>query len=263
MEESIRNNLIVWIRANRFSSTHQKPLVRIEMLHSAAKGPEALDEFEVTREVPDIDLVDSIEAVSGRDSESLGGRQTYILRPYYDGVRKAGSPFRFRVQSSDPSMGEDAIDSEPATEKGLLRQSMRHTEVALSFNFKTQAMNMDMLYKQISRLTKRNEELEARLDNQGKMYEELRSLEHERELTTLRFEANEKRKDDAIAALRPLLPAVIQKVTGVEIDKDSHPMLVQFQQFAKTLKPEQLPKLMAALDPEQAAQVMTLLDVAL
>lgn len=263
MDDVLERNLFQWLRGQRIKKDGTERLVRVELLHSAAKGPESLEVFDIDKETPEGDIVDMIRAAAERDCESLGGKQTYVVRPYHEGSRKAGSPYRFRLNAPNADDAEDSLDSEPPTEKGLVRQAMRHTEVALQFNFKSQTLVTDALHKQIARLTKRNEELEERLDKVGKMYEELTTMRHERELMTIQAEAKERRIDNIVDSVRPLLPAMTQKLLGTEISKDSHPALIQLQAFAKSLTPEQLAQLTQVLKPEQALQVMTLMDAAL
>src|SRR5215831_12274582 len=78
-------------------------------------------------EVADRVILDVAESAQ-RDANDLGGLQTYAVYAYYSNDKTYVPRKIFRVSAEDEIEREREGTTEPATEKGLLSQLMRHNE---------------------------------------------------------------------------------------------------------------------------------------
>lgn len=262
---TLEEKIVTWIRSAKHDTgaSAGKLLERMELVHYGASKESTLWAREgLTRESDERELAIAIEDTAQRDANSLGGYQSYGLRGFYEGQKKkAGFPFRFRVQAETSEMEGRDLDSEPATEKGVAKMMMRHTEAAVKMSLGASSSMFGFLERQNERLQQRIEELEKKNSEVLNMYERLMSLQHEREMASIKFTKDEDRKDDLISTLKTIGPGVVNRISGSEIFPGAKdPAIIEIQAFMSTLTPDQLPKLASVLKPEQSAALMSLIN---
>jgi hypothetical protein len=159
---------------------------------------------------------------------------------------------------SDALIGE----TESADARGLVSQMMRHTEASARIAL-GQTLEIVEHYKSISK--ERGERvisLEEKQMQVIELFERLISLQHERDLATIRERRADKKHDFVREKLDMLTPVLMSKVLGAGDPKGSGSLMGEelLRQFLKSLKSEQMRAIWSALSPEQAATMFELYD---
>ncbi len=259
------SRIVDWIRTAKHdqASSGGKELERLELVHYGASKEQTLWARDgLTRESDERELAIMICDAAQRDTDSLGGMQSYGLRAYYDGTKKKGFPFRFRLNAEANEMVEGRdLDSEPPTEKGITKQLMRHTEGAIKLAVGVSTNMLASSERENERLRTRIETLETRNMEVLSMYEKLLSLQHEREMDAVKFANREKRLDEAVDLVKQIGPGIVNRVTGKEIFAGAtDPAIIELRTFIGTVKQEQLMKIMEHLDGTQKLALMQMMN---
>lgn len=144
-------------------------------------------------------------------------------------------------------------DDERAQRAGIVGLLMKHTHASVQLGLGQTIDIVQHLKDEGARKDARILELEDRQIAVLKMYEELLSAKHERELAMLRAQNSEKRKDHLLDKLDMLVPIAMSKV----MPASKTPALGEelMRQLLKSLTREQLSSLVSHLSPEQAALI--------
>jgi len=261
---SIEKGLVAWIRSAKYDTNVSKgiPLKRLELVHYGGRKEDTLYSLDdITTETDENEAANTLLHHAERDAEGLGGTQSYGIYAYYGDGKRPAYKHRFRLSCVDPFGDAADIGSEPPTEKGITKQLMRHVEGMARINASSMGGIIAHYEKTIERLQKRVETLESRELESKEAYEELLSLKQTRDIEKLQAESKEKRIDDIVGTVKMLLPSVVNKLAGKEVVPGAtDPVRIQVEAVVKTLKPEQLSKMMNVLEPQQAAALMTLIS---
>ena len=194
-------------------------------------------------------ISDEIMASAHSHAEESTRLQRYSVVAYAaDETVLAMCPFRMRP-TTESSAGTD-FDSEPATPNGLISQMMRHNEALTRMHLANYKDMMGLLAEEVGRVRRRNDELEDKNISMVRMYEELMSEKHQRDMETLKEAHSEDRKERLLTQGEKLLPFIAAKVTGQTAVK----------KFMQTLAPDDMAKLMTILRPEQIEALEGILD---
>lgn len=251
-----------WIRQQMNLNRKDGPLVRLDLVHMGASKQPILFSEEIGSGADSQDLASRIMQEAENDAEGLGGVQRYDVQGFFEKAKTAKAHHRFRLHVADEYQSDsDGYGSEPANAKGHLSQLMRHNEAMFR---QTTAYSFDMmrtLAKENEHLRKRCETLEGKFHEQAEAYEELISLQHERELETYKAQRKEERMDEALSTLKMIGPTLVNRLTGKKIlPENASPEAAAIDEFMETLDQEQIQKLTTVLKPQQMAVVFGLLE---
>ena len=174
------------------------------------------------------------------------GQKSYVDRTFLnvDGGSKSTA-----IATLDATLEDD----ERAQRAGVVGLLMKHTHASAQLAL-GHTVDIVRHYKEESdRKDARIRELEERQTAVLKMYEELLSAKHERELEMLKAQNAEKRKDHMLEKLDMVIPIAMAKV----MPASKTPALGEelMRQLLKSLSREQMGALTQHLSPEQAALI--------
>ena len=141
-----------------------------------------------------------------------------------------------------------------ASLSGVTQQLMRHNEANARLAI-GQTLDVISHYRNLlAAREKRIEELEAKYWKVADLYEQLTSMQHQRELEVMRMQQADKRQEFLKDKLDMLAPVLMSKVMpGASRSGALGEELVR--QFLKSLSPKQMEAIVGALSPEQAAVI--------
>jgi hypothetical protein len=207
-------------------------------------------------ESSDLHLDELAASVSERvleDAIGLGGVQRYIVIAY--GLDRVIARLTLRENADASGAGRlpgDPIDSEPATERGLLTQTMRHLEISE----RTHATVVANIFAMQSRMLREKDErishLEERHWETVIAAEQLVSDHHRRQLENRAAEQKAEAMRDVLGTFLQLAPTAVNKLAGKSIlPEKTSPALVGLRALVGALKPEQLEAMKFVLTPAQ------------
>jgi hypothetical protein len=193
------------------------------------------------------------------DADGMGGVQRYVLHAYLKGEPRSVGRFSFRVRGGDEEYDESGGE-EPATQKGLLTQLMRHNEQ----NNKNLTASIGAMVGSVTRRLEAQDALIEKLIRQRMEYielvEEMKSKQHDRDMALLQLESSEKRKDAIFEKVQVLVPVLLNKLIGKNIVPSDDPLVLQFKELISTLDKGQFERILQSLNSPQQISLITLLQ---
>ena len=206
------------------------------------------------------DLATAVYERAIEDATQQRGAVQYGLFSYAEGQKNYVDRTFLNVESGPKDKPSTAIatldtleDDERAQRAGVVGLLMKHTHASAQLALGS-TVDIVRHYKEESeRKDARIRELEERQTAVLRMYEELLSAKHERELEMLKAQNSEKRKDHMLEKLDMVIPIAMAKV----MPASKTPALGEelMRQLLKSLSREQLGALTSHLRPEQAALI--------
>jgi hypothetical protein len=207
------------------------------------------------------DLATAVYERAIEDATQQRGAVQYGLFSYAEGQKNYVDRTFLNVESGPtkekPSTAITTLDTleddERAQRVGVVGLLMKHTHASAQLALGS-TVDIVRHYKEESdRKDARIRELEERQTAVLRMYEELLSAKHERELEMLKAQNSEKRKDHMLEKLDMVIPIAMAKV----MPASKTPALGEelMRQLLKSLSREQLGALTSHLRPEQAALI--------
>lgn len=193
------------------------------------------------------------DAAQGDADDLKSGVQLYALYTYYENDRTYAPRKVFRVTHSDVEIERDVKPSEPATETGLVSQTMRHLEVVLRNQTIAAGQQIASQQAALDRATTMNEKL---MENQLSIMvlaQDMLDNTHGRRLREKESEANLAMKESAMASLAPLLPVIVNRLAGSQILPEENKSLMLMAGLLENMKPEQQAAILSALSDSQRA----------
>ncbi len=281
---STREDLADWIDEQLRAETD--PATRLAIARLSATGAETHPMLQVP-----CSAADSAEVIAGRffDKATLSARGLrtelgFVVQSW----NAAGQPresFTFRVTADGsseelvPSASAELVASplgastNPAAALGATithvhGQVLRHQEVMFRMTMTGMGQTQKALVEQNRQLQEQNQTLLRKHQQLLILVEKLHDRSGERELAIRSQELGERRKDELLHMLTPVIPILTSRIMaamgldagGEQGGGGADPMLAQMLQglFA-TLDKSQLAQMLAPLKPEQAAVVFEIL----
>jgi len=183
----------------------EKSLVRVWEAH----------EFEDRSDVGIDLLCSAIMQHAEQDAHGLGGTQRYQLQYYVGSNQTHQERISFHVHGPSLEESEEGGGmSEGPTKQGQISQQMRHNEGIMKISIGATTSMLQMMQRENQELRSYVRQLEEQRLKNAEVYEELLSKKHERDLETRKQEASERRKEAILARVIPVIPLLINKVTG-------------------------------------------------
>lgn len=252
-----------WLHPLMFAPGPEGRPARLELRHLGASDRATVVRAWTVRDA-DEDLVkmvcDQLDQAAADDADGVGGVQKYAAL----GLDAEAKPLsrlvlRYRAEALAEAGDGDSYDSEPANAKGLTSAAMRHAEVFAKAMSMSMAGTIEQLARQNMKLGDQNAKLMEQHAEFLAAMEELQSRKHERDLELTREAASAKQKEIVAEEVASLIPAVVQKFTGVTPARYLPPEVSSLRKLAGGLTDEQIAGIMAQLSPAQQASLATVL----
>jgi hypothetical protein len=201
-------------------------------------------------------LILRLEMAMLDDAEGFGGVQRYLVRAYAKKQSIGRLALRYKASLDE----EDISSSEPATEKGVTAMLMRHLEAKERIYASGFAQLIDQQSRQLADRERLIEMYSGRFIETQEAFEELMSLKHERDLQTSELESKTKMKQMLVDKAALILPAIASRLGLPVVGAKEDAKVQTLKGVLRTLKPEQLEQISAALTPEQGFALMTLME---
>ncbi len=265
MESTVRNKLERWMRHQILVADDEKGRCKKLIVRhvSGGKASSELGSIPVPKKMEDEqwfnEACSAIENMVYDDAEGLGGVQTYVVFAYFE-LRsdKPGGRFTIRETSSGDVDPED-IESEPPTKTGVLTQMMRHTEAATRMSLMSASQVMNTMRSTIARQADQIEKLIVERHAGFEIMERLKSQDLERRMLVEHEEKDTKFKQDVLDKITPLVPVLINRLTGRKMLPEKKTAIEGMAQgLIESMTPEQMDKLQSVFTP---AQMVSLLEI--
>jgi hypothetical protein len=178
--------------------------------------------------------------------------------------RKAKVIFALRVNSDiDDSSSFEEFDEELPNARGIVGQTMRHSEVFAKEMVKAATGDRNMTQEMIRELRDENIQLKRQWFEGQKLIEELRSLQFQRDMEIEKFRRTEHMKEEGLKLLKLLGPNLVNKFLGggaaaaAEMGGRS-PAELMVQGLLESLDDDQKKKMLEILNPLQVSTLMEL-----
>lgn len=257
-----------WLHAQLFSEHREGSVVRFSLRHLSAMKQglgdvDAVDVPEDRETLPSFvdDCAAQLETSATQDAEGLaGGVQSYAVVAHYSEAPDApGRRFTMRVASSpDADDGsEDPSRTETPDKSGIVAQSMRHSEALMKMATAGAQQTIQALTRQLAIKDETIAKLSEKHLESIELIEDLSSSKHERDLRLLRETNTQKRQDDLVNMVTPLVPVMLAKLTGQKVLPGGAGDGVRA--LLTSITEDQFGSLMQVLRPEQQALVANMM----
>jgi hypothetical protein len=261
-----------WLEKHLWDTRDEGPVVKLVVKHLDANGRAGKEEIwscnmphegdSVTlseEEVPD--LINDMDMSCYDDAEGMAaGLQRYKILCYVKHKTNPHSRFTFALAGESSDIDDTGV-SEPATQKGLLGQMMRHNEAIMRTSVMSTNANMSMMQRTIGR---QNEHIEKLLEDRRETFEiteDLKSQHHDRQLASMQAESQDKRYSEMFEKASLLLPAVVNRISGKKLlPENVSPMQDMLKGLAESLSEDQIAKILPTLKPEQAIALLEFIE---
>ncbi|HRI69250.1 MAG TPA: hypothetical protein PK156_33700 [Polyangium sp.] len=238
-------------------SKHVGKQIVLKLRHVRADGTtQPVDDFDMGADPQQ--QAQQIEERAQGEADVLGGTQTYAIVATIG--TDAVSRHLFRV---DGSSGNTEVGlSEPASQMGLLGQTMRHNEVITRMLVTSIATTTAAKDKELQRLTARCQMLELRDDERSLNAEKMRSKQHKREIETKESMHRMEMIQEVVHAGRIVVPWIANELVANKNGQKLlpgggiSPMEESFKALFESIRPEQFEQLSNILNPMQYMSVL-------
>lgn len=262
VDSSQEKRVLAWLRRELFGK--EDKCARIVIRHYSANGKMGM-EVSTIRIDEDFDveglpgLAEEIQNRCISDAECLGEFQKYVVLPYRIEEDEPHSRLILKFNLSDEF--DDAFDSEPKNQTGILAQAMRHTEASMKLAVGSSGNVMAMQNRIITRQAEQIETLTEKHIELMTLIEELQSHRHERDLEIRSAETKQNVMEEGARKVMALLPVAVNKLIGAKtMEENSSLGEIMMSGFVETLRPEQLNNIMNTLDPQQKIMMISFLE---
>lgn len=164
-------------------------------------------------------ILHQIADAAQRDADDINqGVQTYAIYAYYTADKNYAVRKMFRVASSaEAEMDRNLNPSEPANDRGLVAQSMRHVEALMRHMTVVTSMQFQSLTRENTRLSEMNERFAGQQIDLMTLYQDMMNQATTRRLQEKKEEATLAMKEEALAKLSALVPVVINRIAGQKV----------------------------------------------
>lgn len=197
-------------------------------------------------------LIDSIAEAAQKDADDLAqGIQKYALYAFFPDDINYFPRKAFRVAASNDDFERDLSPSEPANEKGLVSQLMRHTETLMKTMTVSQSYIHGTLQRENQRLAEMNEKYAQQQVDFMVLLQDTMDQSHRRRLDEKKEEAALAMKETVISKLESLVPVMINRIAGQTVIPVEDPSFILMGTLLESLTEEQQLTLLNSLDSNQ------------
>jgi hypothetical protein len=205
-------------------------------------------------------LLHTVATAAQRDADDLNaGVQLYALYAYYEKDRNFAVRKMFRVApSTEAEFDRQLSPSEPASEKGLAAQAMRHMEVMMRQMSVVSGMTMETQRRELARLSEMNERYSQQQIDFMILFQDTMNMATDRRLKERREEANLALKEEGLAKIAALAPVIINRIAGKAILPEDDQSLMLMSSLLENMTDEQQQQFLSMLNDTQK---MTLAEI--
>lgn len=234
--------------------------VRLEQLDDDRNTAQPVNEWAL-KEGEDVpQLAANIDDAVFGDANVYGGNKYQLVVIANGKVRaRLGIQAKVPEKAIQRGSGGQYRDGQYRDESAaLLEQTYRHNEALMRAVINISVGNTKSLVAEIDRLHRRYEESERRVESMRETHERSLDNNSEREQKRLKFQADEKRLDEATSTLRTLLPFIINAAAKRQMvpTGDSSVLAEAMRPAMESLTQEQVAKLQEILTPQQLVSML-------
>lgn len=190
------------------------------------------------------------------DADGSSRPNTYCIKAMKGAARGERGPI-FRLRNEDGNGESEDSDmlgsSEPSNAAGLLAQLMRHNEANQRISAIKDENLMRAMTDTIKTLTLQNQHYADKHWEVIERAEDLANEKESREIARTQALGRERRLDDALRTIKPLVPIAIAKLKGVPEAVKPTLKLEAIKQVIKGLTPDQMEQMLGILGPQAYA----------
>lgn len=233
------------------------PVSHFELRHVQSAGAESkVGTVRVEAGQSPDSLARAIDAILRSDAAGWGGRQVYVVMSFRPGERQLDMRKLVAIEATHEADAPGVTDG--PTERGVLAASMRHAEVANRLFLDAAVELKRKNERELERAVRRIEQLEAREDENNRMWVEMIREREQSQLDLLRAK-REDRRDELVAkmvtdAVGLMGPAFLAKMLPAGTYTGPPPRaMTHLQAFVLGLSTLQKKQIMRLLAPHQIA----------
>ena len=162
--------------------------------------------------------MNTIAEAAQRDTDDMNqGIQQFALYAYFPQDANWVPRKIFRVAPSDIEIERDVTPSEPATEKGLVAQTMRHLESVMKTHTVGVSYIVQAQQRELQRLSEQNEAFSKQQVDFMLLLQDTMNDAHTRRRAEKSNEVDIAIKESAMSKLEALVPVVINRIAGSQV----------------------------------------------
>lgn len=192
------------------------------------------------------EIVAELYVTAQEDAEGHRGVSSYALRAL-KGVAVGERSATIRLRNQDTEFDDELGESEQANNAGVIAQQMRHNEALMRGLIQALEINSQQSTAIIARQATQIEHYDKQHWQNVLEREDLLSQRTEREIAITESASRQKRFDETVKMLKPLVPAAISKLKGL-------PPAAKVEAQTGVLK-----AIMADITPDQMEQIANVL----
>ena len=205
-------------------------------------------------------LLNAISDAAQNDANDLNsGVQLYALYAYFDKDRSYAPRKVFRVSSIDQEIERDVNPSEPATEKGLVSQTMRHMEAIMRHATVAAGMQQQTMQRELQRLSDQNEKFSQQQVDFMLLLQDTMNDAHSRRLKEKESETSLAMKEAVLSKLEALVPVIINKIAGKSVLPEEDQSFMLMSSLLEGMSEEQQSSFYNSLTDAQRMTLSTIL----
>lgn len=255
-------NLAEWIQAQKaIVRTERGPLVRLVLRHVVAESqPTGANVLVVEC---DGDMQPTVAAVelddaAQRDADNYGGPQSYNVLAFFG--EGADSLARYPLRKHGAEL-DDQGPTEGANPRGLVGQSMRHTEALMRMSVGQAHSTIQQLQRMVSEA---HDEISRMRKERFQLYETVESLlttRSEREAIDDKARLSREIKTNLYRDAKQLFPVVANRIAGKTVFPEGEPPIVALARTVVAgLNDEQVAMFAEKMEPAQRIAFLELVE---
>lgn len=258
---SQEDRLAKFIRRIGQPGTGYTGFVLVQCLSS--RGESLLRKFDIDAEygideTKVAELAAEVFVTATEDADGHLGLSSYCLYGLKGTSKHERSPvIRLRNQSGDDGSLED---TEPATTTGVTAQLMRHLEAIQRSSLQKDEIHARATTEIIRSQNERIAHYEKFHWENVLKAEELANEKESRELNRLRSIAKDKRLDDAFKTMKPLVPLLLSKWTGLPAGAKPELTMEALKSLMSNITPDMMTQIANILGPQSLALAELYMD---
>lgn len=207
------------------------------------------------------EIVAELYVTAQEDAEGHRGVTSYALRAL-KGVTIGERSATIRLRAQEAEFGEEDLlgESEQASVAGVTAQQMRHNEALMRGLIQALEINSQQSTAIIARQATQIEHYDKQHWQNILEREDLLSQRTEREIAVTEAAARQRRFDDTVKMLKPLVPAAISKLKGLPPAAKAEAQKSVLEAIMQDISPDDMEKIANILGDKALGLVTLYLD---